>query len=344
MADYLNAVYEDKTVIRKYKALQKSESLRAKHSVIPDFQADCKKPVLYKSKDFQPGTAERMLVYEKESVGLAFAVSEDVISKAGLQKKNITHIITVSCTGFSAPGVETLLLEKLGLEKRVKRLSVNFMGCYAAFHGMYLADLICKAEPTAQVLMVCVELCSLHFRKDNSDDNILSTYLFSDGAAAFIISNNIPLKGQYLSCFSFDSLLIPEGKNDMKWHIGNNGFEMKLSRNVPVHIENNIAKGFDDFLLKNGLGRAQIAHYAIHPGGKNILKAFERALALPAERIKESYAILQDYGNMSSATILFVLQKILENTLGSKEGGYLYAAAFGPGLTVESGLFKLIKN
>ncbi|HET6244115.1 MAG: type III polyketide synthase [Bacteroidetes bacterium] len=344
MKDYLDSIYEDKMVIRKYKALLKDDSIRVKNSVIPDFQPGCKSPALYKPENMQPGTAERMRIYEKESARLGFAVSEEAISKAGLQKQDITHIITVSCTGFSAPGLETLLLEKLELNYNVKRFTVNFMGCYAAFHGLRLADLICKSEPSAKVLLVCVELCSLHFRKDISEDNILSTYLFSDGAAACIVRNDAPVAESYLSCYSFDSLLIPEGKNDMGWNIGNNGFEMILSRDVPGHIENHIAKAFNDFISRNGLLKEDIAYYAIHPGGKNILKAFERALILPRDKLAESYEILQNYGNMSSATILFVLQKFLEKPDSVKQGEWLYSAAFGPGLTVESGLFKITRN
>ena len=344
MKDYLDSIYEDKTVIRKYKALLKDESIRFKNSVIPDYQPGCKNHVLYKPENLQPGTAERMKIYGKESVRLGFAVAREAISKADLKKQDITHIITVSCTGFSAPGLETLLLEKLELNNNVKRFTVNFMGCYAAFHGMRLADLICKSEPSAKVLLVSVELCSLHFRKDISEDNILSTYLFSDGAAACIVSNDAPISKKYLSCCSFDSLLIPEGKNDMGWYVGNNGFEMILSRDVPGHIENNIAKAFNDFIEGNGLSKEEITHYAIHPGGKNILKAFERALILPEEKLAESYEVLQNYGNMSSATILFVLQKFLEKPFSGKSGEWLYSAAFGPGITVESGLFKIINQ
>jgi predicted naringenin-chalcone synthase len=232
-----------------------------------------------------------------------------------------------------------MLVDALGLSPNIQRHTVNFMGCYAAFHGLRLADMICKTDTHARVLMVSVELCSLHFTGKNNDDNLLSTYLFSDGAAACIITNKIPANGRFLRLDDFESVLLSEGKNDMAWQVGNHGFEMVLSSQVPQHVENNIALAVDKLLYKNELSRAQMAHYAIHPGGKSILKGFGRALQIEDEVLAESYKVLFEHGNMSSATIMFVLKEILENN--QKSPGHIYAAAFGPGLTIESGLFSL---
>lgn len=343
MKDYLNLIYDDKNIVKKYNALLKDESILYKRSVIPDFLPECKTHVLYKPGKSEPDIAERMSLYQKESVRLGMDVSNEVIKKAGLNNQDITHIITVSCTGFFAPGLETVLTEGLGLDKRVKRYTVNFMGCYAAFQAMRLADLIARSDSSCRILMVCVELCSMHFRKDNSDDNLLSTFLFSDGAAACVISKNPSPGRRSVSLCSFNSLLIPEGKHEMAWYMGNNSFEMILSRNVPVHIEKYIAKEFFDLISNHDLSKKDIAYYAIHPGGKSILEAYERALVLPRKNLSESYEILQSFGNMSSATIFFVLKNILDGTSGNRRG-WIYSAAFGPGLTIESGLFKMVDN
>jgi predicted naringenin-chalcone synthase len=343
MSDFVYGMNDDVVAKRKFGFLLRDNSIGHKYAAIPDFQRSCQTPVLYKTKSTEATTAARMQVFETAAVPLAFAACEKVLTQSNTPKNTITHIVTVTCTGLFAPGLEAVLTEKLALNPTIQRHSVNFMGCYAAFHGLRLADFICRADSDSVVLVVCVELCSLHFRKDSSDDNLLSTYLFSDGAAACIVANKTP-KTPYLSCHKFASLIIPDGKKDMAWNIGNTGFEMVLKRSIAQHIERNIATAFTDFLAAKGLTQADIAHYAIHPGGKNILKAFERALQLPETDLAISHAILYEYGNMSSATILFVLEQFLlqknqKTTENDKK--WLYAAAFGPGLTVESGLFCL---
>jgi alpha-pyrone synthase len=343
MSDFVYGMNEDEVAKRKFGFLLRDKSICHKYAAIPDFQRACETPVLYKSKTEEATTADRMQVFETAATALGLAACEKVLYNSNTPKNEITHIVTVTCTGLFAPGLEAVLTDKLGLNDNIQRYSVNFMGCYAAFHGLRLADLICRADADSVVLVVCVELCSLHFRKDSSDDNLLSTYLFSDGAAACIVANKTP-KNAYLSCHDFASLIIKEGKQDMAWYVGNTGFEMVLKRSIPQHIERNIAAAFTAFLAKKGLAQTDIAHYAIHPGGKNILKAFERALDLPETDLAISHAILYEYGNMSSATILFVLEQLLlENAIKTTENDkkWVYAAAFGPGLTVENGLFCL---
>lgn len=350
MSDFVYSMNEDAVAKRKFGFLLRDKSICHKYAAIPDFKRGCETPVLYKNKTREATTADRMEVFEPAATALGLAACVKVLANSNTPTNEITHIITVTCTGLFAPGLETVLTEKLGLNTNIQRHSVNFMGCYAAFHGLRLADLICKTEANATVLMVCVELCSLHFRKDSSDDNLLSTYLFSDGAAACIVANKTP-NSHYLSCHNFASLVIPEGKQDMAWNVGNIGFEMVLKRTIAQHIEHNIVAAFTDFLAQKGLTKADIAHYAIHPGGKNILKAFENALQLCESDLSISHAILYEYGNMSSATIMFVLEQLLvqnqanelENTVNPAKNTrrWVYAAAFGPGLTVESGLLRL---
>lgn len=339
VAAFLAAHHDTHRISRKYKLLAREKSIGYKHAVIPDFNIEAAEKTLYNPQEPLPGTAERMLVFEKLAPILAEEAARKTLAKSGETAENITHIITISCTGVVAPGLEILLTERLGLHKNISRHSINFMGCYAAFHGLRLADLICKTTPNAKVLVVSVELCSLHFSRDTSDDNLLSTYLFSDGAAACLVSSQIPKNATYFNCRKFESLLLIEGKNHMAWRVGNAGFEMILSNQIPTHLRQNIAKIVDDVLQKEGVNRSDIAHYAIHPGGKNILKAFAEALQIDDEKLAHSYQILHDNGNMSSATILFVLEKLMAT---SKQDGLVYAAAFGPGLTVESGLFTLV--
>jgi alpha-pyrone synthase len=331
----------DEITKRKFGFLLKDQSIKNKYAAIPDFNSDCKIPLLYKHNEALPDTSKRMKIFESEATALACSVAQKVIQKAKLSTQDITHIVTVSCTGLVAPGLEILLSEQLNLASNVQRHAVNFMGCYAAFHGMRLADLICRADQNSTVLVVCVELCSLHFRNDSSDDNLLSTYLFSDGASACIVSNQQPSTA-YLLCKQFESILIPEGKKDMAWHIGNTGFEMILKKEIPKHIEKNIKSTFLKLIAKHNLEQKDIQHFAIHPGGKNILNAFESALSIPTQKLEISRSILYEYGNMSSATILFVLEKFLLENSDSPEKSWLYSAAFGPGLTVENGLFELV--
>jgi len=346
MTAFIGWSIEDKNALRKYKALQRDKSILYKYSVLPDFNAACPNPILFKTKDHSPTTAERMQVFKNEAFKLSSKVCVQAIQNSQVEKQSITHIIGITCTGVYAPGLEVEILLELGLKEDTERHSVNFMGCHAAFHGLRMADLICKANPNATVLVFSVELCSLHFRQNPSDDNILSTYLFGDGAAAAILSSKKPKNNPYLSCKNFGSILLPQGKNDMKWDLGQHGFEMVLNRNVPSQIVQNMKKAFLDFLTKNKVSKDQITSYAIHPGGKNILKAFAEAIEIESKEISESYAVLLEYGNMSSATILFVLKEMIENYKYDRVNTMVYAAAFGPGLSIESALLEwnLIEN
>jgi alpha-pyrone synthase len=344
MSDFVYTMNDDAVARRKFGFLLRDQSIGHKYAVIPDFCADCQQPVLYHTAAQPATTAARMKVYETEAVTIGLTVAEETIAKSGIDRQQITHIITVSCTGMFAPGLEAVLCEQLGLTPATQRHTVNFMGCYAAFHAFRLADIICRADTDSKVLIVCVELCSLHFRQDSSDDNLLATYLFSDGASACMVSNDIP-NSSYFACHKFSSVIIPEGKADMAWNIGDTGFEMILKRTIPQHIGRNIAHAFAQLLATRNLTQTDIAHYAIHPGGKHILTAFKRALALDSTTLAHSHNVLFDYGNMSSATILFVLKRFLTQPpppTAPTRKEWLYTAAFGPGLTVESGLFELI--
>jgi alpha-pyrone synthase len=341
MINFISNVYKEKDIIRKYSFMCADNSITRKNSVLPDFNLNCQHPVLFTKENPNPDTESRMKIFNHYSLSIASEIAKKTLDDAELVPSQITHIVSVSCTGLSAPGIETQLVEALQLNTKTKRYSVNFMGCYAAFHALRLANLIVQQNASANVLIVSVELCSLHFRKDVSDDNLLSTYLFSDGAAACIVSDKTPKKNNFFSCIDFESDLISEGKNDMAWNIGNNGFEMILNKNIPTYLKNNIQKVYLELLEKNQLSTIDISYFAIHPGGKNILKTFATALNISKDNLQLSYDVLKEFGNMSSATIFYVLKELLTKSPSTHNNKLVYSAAFGPGLSVESALFKL---
>ena len=337
MKHFMQRFVHDHNALRKYNFMVADNSIQTKYSVLKDFASNCIRPELFVANETeQPDTEKRMLVYRKHALPLLLQVALDAINKSAIGSEKITDIITVSCTGLYAPGLETELLESLNLSADVNRFGVNFMGCYAAFHAFRLAKLIAVQNPEAVVLIASVELCTLHFRNDTSDDNILSTYLFGDGAAACLMAGKNVKTKSLAEMLNYQSSLVVEGKKDMQWLIGNHGFEMVLSNKISKHIQFSIKQIFEEFLAKNGMNSSTETDFCIHPGGKNILKAFESAIGLRSDQLKASYDVLRDYGNMSSVSIFFVLEKILEE----KSQKPIYAVAFGPGLTLEQTLFQ----
>ncbi len=337
-SQWVISTYHGNAAKRKIQFIGNDAGIAKKHMVIDDFRKGEGNPVLYKKNNpsfYNPSTAERMGVFLSLATDLGAKAAWNCMSKRDLNAKDITHIIAVSCTGMTAPGLEIELFKRLGLSSNCERFAVNFMGCYASFHAFKHAKYICDAQPNSIVLIISVELCSLHFRNDESNDNLLSTVLFADGAAACIMESKPVLNRWHLKWETFSSSLIEQGRNDMGWKIGNQGFEMRLNKNIPKHIKENIADAYGDICRKTGVEPNDIVGYAIHPGGKNILKAFEEAIQCRPSDMQHSYDVLNLYGNMSSATILFVLESIL----GKDQPGRYYSAAFGPGLTVENGIF-----
>jgi predicted naringenin-chalcone synthase len=234
---------------------------------------------------------------------------------------------------MSAPGLDLELLELLQLPGTTHRTSVNFMGCYAAIHGLKLADAFCKADPKANVLIVCTELCTLHFQKEYTADNITSSLLFADGAAAVVVSGNNNQEGLHID--HFYSMVSFGGKKDMAWELSSKGFLMTLSGYIADLIGRDINQLVDDALDTAGLTKKDITHWCIHPGGKKILESIHKSLGFTNGQLQHSYDTLRDYGNMSSPTVLFVLQNIWK-ALQSKGSERVFGAAFGPGLTMET--------
>jgi predicted naringenin-chalcone synthase len=346
MTHWFGQRIQDKVAQRKFNYLIRESAIQTKYSVIPDFGLERReegggKAVLFE-QGISPTTATRMKLYATEALGLATQVCEKLLTDLPTPKEEITHIITVSCTGMFAPGLDIALIKKLGLSPEIERFSVNFMGCYAAFTALKMAHHICQASPTSRVLVCCVELCTLHFRDDLTDDNLLSTVLFGDGACALLVAGEARA-GQQLKIEKFYSTLIPETNDLMGWYIGNQGFEMVLSAQIPRQIEQHILSSYHALLAQTG--RTEADYFAIHAGGKNILQSFSRALNLPENALAHSFDVLRACGNMSSPTVLFVLSNVWNSlsTLPPLNPQSIYSAAFGPGLSVESALFTTKK-
>lgn len=329
----------------RLKSIYDNSAINYRHTVVDDFGAERADYTFFESTpDLEPfvTTEKRLKLYQEKAIQIALNAVKQCLAgfEANITSK-ITHLITVSCTGMYAPGIDIDLVEQLGLPRTTERICINFMGCYGAINGLKTADYICRANPEAKVLVVSVELCTLHFQKHNTLDNWVANSLFADGAAAALIENADHKTNQQpgLELSSFYSEFMPESRNEMGWFVGNTGFEMKLTSKVSKQIKKHIKGVTDRLLNRAGLKAEQISTYAIHPGGKKILEAVEEALELPEETNAFAYEVLREYGNMSSATILFVLQKIMK--AGKLSGSNILSYAFGPGLTVEGMALKI---
>lgn len=341
-----NAFGLDETNATRLKSIYDNSGIEHRYSVIPDFAySDPSKYTFFKLVDDLepfPDTQKRLKLYEKEAIAIAVNAAQNCF--AGFDSDintKITHLVTVSCTGMHAPGIDIELVDRLGLNRDTERTCINFMGCYGAINGLKVADYICRADANAKVLVVSVELCTLHFQKVNTLDNWVANSLFSDGAAAVLVEStaNRLGKGTYFSLKNFYSEFVTEARDEMGWYVGNTGFEMKLTSKVSKQIKKHITALTDRFLQKAKTQMSEISAYAVHPGGRAILEAVEEALELPEESNAFAYEVLQQYGNMSSATILFVLDKMLKagNIIDQK----ILSFAFGPGLTVEGMILEM---
>jgi predicted naringenin-chalcone synthase len=331
---FMQQVYAlDATENRKLKFMYNLSGIDTRYSVVPDYSHALPEWKFYPhSENLEPfPTLEtRMQWYEKYAASLSVDAirncTEDVI-----HTNEITHLITVSCTGMSAPGLDLQVMELLDLPKQIYRTSINFMGCYAAIHGLKMADAICKTDTTAKVMIVCTELCTLHFQKEATADNIASTLLFADGSAAALVTHDsFAKKGLHLK--SFYSEVVPKGKRDMAWELSSTGFLMTLSGYIPDLIEEDFQPLVQRAMAHANTTKESIAQWCIHPGGKRIVDAIQKSLQLPADALQKSYEVLQQFGNMSSPTILFVLKELMKE----QSKGATFGAAFGPGLTMET--------
>ena len=313
--------------------------IEKRHSVIEDFTPDEKGELFFNdSPKTEPGTAVRNEIYARESRKLFVDVARKLLAdNPDISSDDITHVITVSCTGFYAPGPDYEIVKALNLRPSTERFHVGFMGCFGAFPAMKMAKSFCESDPNATVLMVSAELCTLHFQMKNDIDSLLSGSVFADGAAGMLISSKEPDKNAF-KIMGFASALAIEGEQDMAWTIGDTGFDMVLSKYVPDIIKSNLDNALSPIYAQYQLSEKNIDRWAIHPGGRSIVDKIQESLHLKEEQVHSSRKVLAEYGNMSSATVLFVLKDILNSDLKPDEN--VQSMAFGPGLTIESGLFK----
>jgi predicted naringenin-chalcone synthase len=287
-----------------------------------------------------PGTGARNELYRQAAGPLFVAAARAAVERAvGLTATDVTHVVTVSCTGFYAPGPDIEIVRSLGLAPTTLRTHIGFMGCYGAFPALRTAADLCRADPDAVVLVVAVELCTLHLHPAEDVDTVLSSSLFADGgAAAVVTARPAPAGTPLLELDRFASALVVEGEHDMAWTIGDQGFDMVLSSQVPRLVEAHLPQALKPLIGdgRDGRGVAEIDLWAVHPGGRSILDRVQSALDLPAERLAASRSVLRRYGNMSSATVLFVLADLLAGA--TPEPASVCALAFGPGVSVESAL------
>lgn len=278
-----------------------------------------------------PGTALRNAEYIRHAPELSRQAAASALAEAGVAASEITHVVTASCTGCFAPGPDFRIVRDLELAASTERYHLGFIGCAAAFPALRAAERFCAAQPDAVVLVVCTELCSLHVRPSTSPDQIVSSSVFADGSAAAVVTADTADRAG-LDLERFATTLTSEGERDMAWTIGDDGFEMVLTGEVPRIIGREIRGAVDGFL-----GGLVPTAWAVHPGGRSILDRVQAGLELSPEALTASRSVLRDYGNMSSATVMFILRDMMhDDTIGS--GATIAGLAFGPGLTVESAL------
>ena len=276
-----------------------------------------------------PDTATRMHIFERFAPMLAqraldrLALSED-------ERRGINHVIVTSCTGLYAPGLDFDIVDHLGLDTAVERTVIGFMGCYAAINGLKQARHIIRSEPHAKVLMVNLELCTLHLQETQDLEQVLSFLVFADGCSAALLS----AQPTGFAMDSFRSVLIPGTRNLITWRIRGVGFDMFLSGQVPNEIGKALRTCSEQVLRHHAA--EEIALWGVHPGGKSVLDAVERGLSLPADALASSREVLDAFGNMSSATVMFVMERLMQRARPGDRG---CAMSFGPGLTAETMLF-----
>ncbi|CAN5427663.1 type III polyketide synthase [soil metagenome] len=335
--EFMQAAYGNEVASRKLNVLFNNSGISSRYSVIPDFDKNNNEYIFFNGTPSTANVENRLNVFKEKAIPLAMDAIENAFKKINTNRKEfgITHLITVSCTGLYAPGLDAVLIEELNLPKDIYHTSINFLGCNAAFHALKIADMIAKTDDNAKVLVVCVELCTLHFQAKDNHDNLLSNTIFGDGAAAVIITpdsqneKGISMKGFY-------SLLLDEGKDLMGWNITPVNFEMILDAKIPDLIGNKVNEIVAGASKKLNIDSKAISKWAIHPGGKKIVDVIKDKLQLSDDDTRASYKILNDYGNMSSPTILFVMEELMKE---SKAGDTIFSIGFGPGLSIETALF-----
>lgn len=335
MIEYFPMTEEKKEVVKK---IYQSSAIHKRHCILPDFNLPRSEWQFWGS-DYPekiPGMSERNDVYKKEAPRLAHEVAQKALEEWGGDPSSITHVISVSCTGVMAPGIEFELMRSLHLKPSVNRLGINFMGCFGAFKALSVARSFAAENKSHRILLVCTELCSLHLQASLDYDTVIGNALFADGAAAAVVGVNPQSNEKVLwELRRSHSFGLENSLDKMGWEASSHGFKMRLSPTVPVLIGRHI-QPFVETLLSSHV-QPKECNWAIHPGGKSILQAVEKVMKLDPSQTQASWNTLSNYGNMSSPTFLFVLDEILRQR-EAKE--WTLGIGFGPGLSIEGILLR----
>lgn len=291
-------------------------------------------PSIEPDADYGPTTEERMQVYAAEALPLALAASREALERAGWKPDAVTHLVTVSCTGFQAPGVDIGLIQRLGLAPTVLRTHVGFMGCHGAINGLRVAQAFGDADPNARVLLCAVELCSLHLYYQWDPKRNVANALFADGAAAITAMKAGGRHEHAWRIAATGSCLIPDSASAMKWLVGDHGFDMILSPRIPGLIAGSLRPWLEGWLNEKGVKLADVKSWAVHPGGPRVLDAVGESLNLSGDALADSRAVLAACGNMSSPTVLFILDRLRRRQAPLP----CVALGFGPGMVAEAAL------
>jgi len=314
-------------------AIYRRAGVARRRTVLPDLRAS-----LALGPEGSLGTAERMRSYVAYSPALAAAAARAALDDAALSPGAISPLVTVSCTGAMAPGLDVLLARALELDPGVERTHVGFMGCQGALSGLRLVAPLAASRPRGAVLLCAVELCSLHFHAGGDPEKIVANALFGDGAAALVgagtVASGDGRSGASWSLLDCATALLPDSEDAMTWTIGDEGFGMTLSARVPALIGEHLRPWLSAWLARAGVALDGVRSWAVHPGGPRVLDAVEEALGLPREATAVSRQVLSEHGNMSSPTVLFILQRLIRQRAQRP----CVALAFGPGLVVEAAL------
>lgn len=341
MKEYIGNERATKSIIHR---IYSNSGIEKRHTVINDFRQNGHDPFFFQKDGslVNPSTGSRNELYTDHAKKMFVQLAKQLIEENdSVSKDEITHIITVSCTGFFAPEPAFEIVQKLEMNPSTQRFHLGFMGCFAAFPALKMAKSFCEADPNAKVMVICLELCTIHLQDSEATDNLISASVFADGASGVIVSNNKPVDAGY-RLDQFASSIAENSEKDMAWTIGDTGFDMVLSTYVPEIIKSNLKNAVIPLFKDYEKDLKDIQYWAIHPGGRAILDKIENNFNLDAKQLEAPRAVLNDYGNMSSATIFFVLKYLLEKQSANDEK--TLAMAFGPGLTIESGLLTKVES
>lgn len=319
---------------RKVKAVYKESGIDFRHSVLRSFRDR----TLFLGTH-RTSTRQRMEVYASEALKTGLQLMEklekETFSDTEIQMSQITHLIWVSCTGMIAPGLETEILRKFDFHPSIQATAFNFMGCHGFFHALRFGSAVVQSQPNAIVLVLCVELCTLHFNTNSTEDQILANSLFGDGGAATLITGNRP-SSQSVEIRKQVQKYVHSSADQMAWQIGEHGFDMRLSRKLPATLGEHILSSLEN-LWDEGVHSDSLNTWILHPGGKRILDMLQTALQIPDNGMKSSREVLRMVGNVSSASVLFALRHFLETYAASSGSGLMLG--IGPGLAIEAAIF-----